>query len=206
MIAVLISIHPEWCRLIANLIKVFEIRKTKPKIKPPFKCYIYCTNGKGLNDVIMTHDRCHVLNGKVIGEFTCDKIVDIYPEYGYLDAACVGGSGYILDKCGLTRRDLINYGKGKILYGWHISELQIYDKPKELGEFWAHNDELHKRYDAEENFCCYDGTDLNGEPTTDCGDACNNITNCYRCWEEWSGWCHRVERPPQSWCYVEAQV
>lgn len=29
-----------------------------------------------------------------------------------------------------------NYGKGKTLYGWHISDLKIYDKPRELSEFY----------------------------------------------------------------------
>ena len=31
--------------------------------------------------------------------------------------------------------DFIKYGKGKPLYAWHISDLVIYDKPKELSEF-----------------------------------------------------------------------
>ena len=35
----------------------------------------------------------------------------------------------------LTNKDLIEYGKGRPLYGWHISDLKIYDKPKELSEF-----------------------------------------------------------------------
>lgn len=32
-------------------------------------------------------------------------------------------------------RDTIRDGKWKTLYGWHISDLVIYDKPKELSEF-----------------------------------------------------------------------
>jgi len=42
--AVLISVQPRWCGLILNGKKTIEIRKTKPNIAPPFKCYIYCTN------------------------------------------------------------------------------------------------------------------------------------------------------------------
>ena len=45
MKAVLISIRPEWCEKIANKVKSLEIRKTVPKLKPPFKVYIYCTRG-----------------------------------------------------------------------------------------------------------------------------------------------------------------
>lgn len=43
MQAVMLSIKPKWCELIAKSQKTVEVRKTKPKLKPPFKCYIYCT-------------------------------------------------------------------------------------------------------------------------------------------------------------------
>lgn len=41
--AVLLSIRPEWCEKILSGEKTVEIRKTRPKLEPPFKCYIYCT-------------------------------------------------------------------------------------------------------------------------------------------------------------------
>ena len=41
--AVLISIRPEWCEKIMTGQKTIEVRKTRPKMDPPFKCYIYCT-------------------------------------------------------------------------------------------------------------------------------------------------------------------
>ena len=41
--AVLISIRPKWCELIANGTKTVEVRKSRPKLHTPFKCYIYCT-------------------------------------------------------------------------------------------------------------------------------------------------------------------
>ena len=44
--AVLISIQPKWCKLIAEGEKTLEVRKTRPKLKTPFKCYIYCTNNQ----------------------------------------------------------------------------------------------------------------------------------------------------------------
>ena len=43
MRAVLISIRPKWCELIASGKKTIEVRKTAPKINTPFKCYTYCT-------------------------------------------------------------------------------------------------------------------------------------------------------------------
>jgi predicted transcriptional regulator len=42
----LISIKPKWCELIANGSKTIEVRKTKPHIDVPFKCYVYCTKGE----------------------------------------------------------------------------------------------------------------------------------------------------------------
>ena len=123
MKAVLISIQPKWCELIASGIKTVEVRKTKPKMATPFKVYIYQTlhrenNGRTYSD------------GKVIGEFVCDKIVEFEnsfyePAFGETsDLSCVGYD------------DLAKYlGKKDYGYGWHISNLVIYDKPKELGEF-----------------------------------------------------------------------
>ena len=80
MNAVLISIHPKWCELIASGKKTVEVRKTKPKIATPFKVYIYCTkpNTGSTEDrfyiYLPPHDTPKQVNGKVIGEFVCDKI------------------------------------------------------------------------------------------------------------------------------------
>ena len=49
--AVLISIQPKWCELIASGRETIVVRKTKPKIPTPFKCYIYCTKPKSKNDL-----------------------------------------------------------------------------------------------------------------------------------------------------------
>ena len=44
--AVLLSIKPQYCELIASGKKTVEVRKTRPKLDTPFKVYIYCTNTK----------------------------------------------------------------------------------------------------------------------------------------------------------------
>ena len=46
MKSILISIQPKWCELIASGKKTIEVRKTRPKLETPFKCYIYETKGK----------------------------------------------------------------------------------------------------------------------------------------------------------------
>lgn len=203
MKSVLISIRPKWCDLTASGEKTIEVRKTRPKIETPFKCYIYETKVRSDMPTFVDEDG-HVLctgRGQVIGEFVCDEI---FPIRVFENGTIQDYMFHRMEKSCVPYEDIANYiGNDRGGYGWHISDLKIYDKPRELSEFWAYNEELHERYDSERDFCCYDGTNEYGESLTDCGDAYNNILNCYRCWEEWSGWCHHVTRPPQSWCYVE---
>ena len=71
--AVMISIRPKWCEKIASGEKTIEVRKTKPKLETPFKCYIYETQGWWKRDGL----RAFRLGGRVIGEFTCDRIYGI---------------------------------------------------------------------------------------------------------------------------------
>ena len=136
MKAVLISIQPKWCELIANGKKTVEVRKTKPKIETPFKVYIYMTAGDAVYPVSINGApyTCSNVGGKeVIGEFVCDAIFPMSVWYS--------NPNYRLSRreypytC-LTDKEIMDYlGNGVEGYGWHISDLVIYDKPKELGEF-----------------------------------------------------------------------
>ena len=108
--AVLISIRPEWCQKIMEGQKTIEVRKTRPKMDTTFKCYIY---------------KCG--NGKVIGEFLCDEIINI------------NGAGRIPSDAArptcLEPAELHQYLGAATGFGWHISNLRIYDTPRELREF-----------------------------------------------------------------------
>ena len=132
--AVLFSIKPKYCELIASGKKTIEVRKTKPKLDTPFKCYIYCTKDfYRAGDGYFQGKYC----GKVIGKFVCDEIIEILPDneiYGTYDIS----DDEVIASC-LVNGDLWNYGIGKTLYGFHISDLVIYDKPKELGEFYNYD-------------------------------------------------------------------
>ena len=132
--AVLISIRPEWCEKIARNEKTVEVRKTRPKLETPFKCHIYCTMDHPyisiscgeldkLNYRTNTVGRC---NGKVIGEFTCDRIYELAPLNHAPDD--------VEKQACLTREEIVNYLKGTG-YGWHIVDLRIYDQLRELTEF-----------------------------------------------------------------------
>lgn len=152
--AVLISIRPRWCQKIVDGEKTIEVRKNRPKLEAPFKVYIYCTvAGYDLNIPIsqerlmqdylntgsMKSLNCPHGNGKVIGEFTCDRIYR-------LETRSPGGSYSVVgeDKPTTNRvaresclglADMHRYLQSKNGYGWHISDLKIYDVPKELSEF-----------------------------------------------------------------------
>ena len=141
--AVLISIKPEWCAKIANGKKSVEIRKTKPNLYVPFKVYIYCTNQKLLftpkqdhnfyataakcAENVLKETECDILNGKVIGEFVCNNICEIDPDHAI--------EAVISEESCVSPRDMHEYLGVKTGYGWRISDLRIYDQPKELSEF-----------------------------------------------------------------------
>lgn len=199
MKSVMISIQPKWCELIASGEKTVEVRKTKPKIDTPFKCYIYETKElyKGSGGCLFNG------RGKVIGEFVCDCIAnyeaelwddetferiqeffepDDFAEYGEYEYKTIADNGddfwrenMLCTSSCLTIEELRKYvGCGiATFYGWHISDLIIYDKPKELSEF-------HK------------------VGYTETKETVSWLTR-----EEEKSW--QIKRPPQSWCYVEEQ-
>ena len=142
--AVLISIRPEWVKKILEGQKTIEVRKTRPKMNLPFKCYIYCTQSADMLWILNERERslcpdkiadvfkaakcggAYRGNGKVIGEFLCDQIIEDR-TYGHNEefyrAACM--SAY----------DVAAYAMQSPMYGWHISDLRVYDHPRDLWEF-----------------------------------------------------------------------
>ena len=199
--SVLISIRPKWCELIASGKKTIEVRKTRPKIETPFKCYIYCTaSSTNLPDTLFKDeygiDICHAddynamrqrpmlkkLNKKIIGEFVCDIVYhtvlratdDAEDITRYFLLGIKEIIPKFLEGCCLEKEEIAEYiPPGKSVFGWHISDLKIYDKPRELKEFIKP--------------CPYDGNCQPCEFYSDFGGICTNI----------------LTRPPQSWFYVE---
>ena len=127
---------PKWCELIASGKKTVEVRKTAPK-DTPFKVYMYCTKDGYMYRCRIDENRLaipEVWNGKVVGEFVCDKVYKIVPDGEYYSNGYDIDDDMLSETC-LGRGYLTGYGLGYTLYGWHITDLKIYDKPKELGEF-----------------------------------------------------------------------
>ncbi len=195
MKAVLISIQPKWVEKIASGEKTIEVRKTRPKLETPFKCYIYETQGEyktGTGVFAYGIELKGTKNGKgkIIGEFVCDRIdskwfyisTDGVPitniEKDFETLSCLKRK-QIIDYALRPNKSLKVHNGTMFVYGWHISDLKIYDKPKELGEFRKPCPYTDGTY-CIENKCEYYG----------------DWTGVCRCW---------VERPPQSWCYVEVE-
>lgn len=197
MANVLISIRPKWVDLIAKGRKTVEIRKTRPKLSTPFKCYIYCTKGKNQSsDLCVIENKPYeeyLGNGHVIGEFICNEINLVsYDDFEahYFDMVLIEATDKEFAKgCCISCDELFDYVTDDF-YAWHISDLVIYDEPKELSEFSKWDDYRpcenkvfkckYESFDEQENCnCC--GIDFDG-------------TNCPYI---------KVQRPPQSWCYIE---
>ena len=143
MKAILISIKPKYVADILNGNKTLEIRKTMPKCDLPIEVYIYCTRDKvGLYDNHnhitsasdkyfldrLGYDKPPLLNGKVVTKFTLNKVQPIYQ---------IPLNKLLKDSC-LNAKELNEYTNGvghDLIYAWHIDNLVIFDKPKELSEF-----------------------------------------------------------------------
>ena len=187
--AVMLSIRPQWCQKITSGEKTIQVRKTKPKLETPFKCYIYCTLPKYPHEDFIATDYPMPQfygGGKVIGEFTCERIVPITYDGGRL--WCPTNAAFSPATC-LSQAEIIAYigDKGRC-YGWHISDLRIYDTPRELSEFTP-----ACRYKNDDGSCpsrrvacSYQKYDYNPYGSI-------NLVECGR----------TLERPPQSWCYVD---
>ena len=193
MKSVLISTRPKLVEKICHKIgedetgkaiyeKRIEVRNTAPQ-EVPFKCYIYETKGQYVKFTHGAHTKYGYGRGKVIGEFICDRIIC---SQAYFDSQ---GKNHLtnvfpddIKKTCLDEYDLWDYIAGKAVkanqmydgYLWHISDLKIYDKPRELSEFRKPCDRFLD--------CC----------------TCRRLVR-----NEYMSCDNKITRPPLSWCYVE---
>lgn len=176
MLSILQSIHPKYCELIAAGLKPKEARKTKPRIPTPFKTYIYQSKHKWIYRIL---EKLGLYQGKVIGEYVCDEIQEVtMGNHGRYDI-----SDDDLKQTCLSHDELRKYGKGKTIYLWHISNLKIYDQPKELSEFKRKCELMHCDYCKHLKYQRVNADEFD-----------------YDC--EYNGYAP-LTRAPQSWCYVE---
>ena len=185
--AVLISIQPYWVFLIIAKImgwniqqrKTVEVRKNYPNAENWNKVVkIYCSKDKRSFSKIPKEYQplMERFLGEVIGEFTCNKVECFTTDY----RANEEQTARISEQSCVSLEALIEYEyNARCLFGWHISDLKVYEQPRSVQSFPANN-------------CCpYHSS-----------DGCTHPYHCYR-----AGKTQRcvgnLTRAPQSWCYVE---
>lgn len=180
MKSVLISIRPQWVEKIASGKKTIEVRKSAPK-EVPFKAYIYET--KGATETPWVDEDGHFIykgRGQVIGEFICDKVYPIKNKGSSFVVANEeqGVTNEIAGQSCLYYDDMVSYFGNKDGFGWRISDLKIYDRPKKLSEF------RKSGFMTEEEWL------FNLYPNTHC---------------HYEAWAKKFEITcaPQSWMYIE---
>lgn len=191
MKTVLLPVHPNWLELILSGKKTIEVRKTKPKEAVPFRVLLYCTKNphelakdKNGNIVLLSRNKkadisdLEILSGKVVAEFVCDFVAEhnannqIQAYYNGTQETC------------LSPAETVLYAKGKRIYYWHISDLKIYDNPKELSEFRRKPCKFGRK-----GTICPFSCDKSGYSNDMRSIVCFNT----------------IDRAPQSWCYVRCE-
>lgn len=125
----LMAIRPEWVEKILSGEKTVELRKRKPERAgadwgKPFQVLVYCSQRKKLKNKDGVE-----MQGKVVAEFTCDLMLLVYDKdrkklnHLGMKSACVN-----LD-------ELKEYSQGDPVFGFHISNLKVFDQPKELRDY-----------------------------------------------------------------------
>lgn len=119
------------------------------------KCLIYCSKAKPYlfghyvgfdtkyqydlticKQVFSYHK--NVLNGKIVASFDCEKVEEIvYNGWWncYADNDSIEGNYFDNDLACLNEEELKNYLGDKKGYAIHISNLQVFDEPKELSDY-----------------------------------------------------------------------
>lgn len=158
MKTILMSIKAKHNRNIECGLKVSELRLKSPICELPFKVLTYESGFDGRH--------------KVVNEWICDNITEW--------RICVGIPAHLPKTAYVSAEEIREYsGKDcKDISEMHITNLKIYDKPKELSEF------RKSGFMTEEEWL------FNLYPNTHC---------------HYEAWAKKFEitRPPQSWCYVE---
>ena len=198
MKSILISIRPKWVEKIASGKKTIEVRKTAPK-GTPFKAYIYCTR---ITDKKHCRDEFDVGvwkgNEHVIGEFICDKVYSIKNQDSRFSVADEekGVTNDIARQSCLDYDDMVSYLGNKDGYGWHISDLKIYDKLKALWQFYKRGAKMFEELSDGTELCEYCKFPSQGLYLCE-GRFCDAAYEAYLD-------CNfTLTRPPQSWQYVE---
>ena len=216
MKAILLSIRPEWLVKILNGEKTIEVRKLFPKDYVGW-VYLYCSKSNTQYLVGSKTQKCEIItksanaifspnidkytgNGKVVARFWCDKVEEMRFEDngGFYETALqrYEDSEYFTDslieeeiceKSCLECYELEEYLKGKKGFAIHISDLEIFDKPRELSEFYKgfRNKYYKREFGIDTHIDKY-------------GVMVQPTKNGYE-------YTHKLTKAPQNYCYIEGE-
>lgn len=222
MKAIMKSVTPQICGKVASGDCTMLVSKTAPKCGAPFKGYIYCCKAKSqwrYSDYEGAYENSEgeivYAQRHVVGEFICDKIIEWQYDKGhqyYVEYPddCTSYFPYL--KChseatGLKCSEIEELGKGKPLYGWHISDLKIYDTPKTLVEFYKCGAESFEKLFDVDGLCPYCSETDYGEHKYDISSRWGMVSCegrwCDEAYQQYLDENFALTRAPSNWCYVE---
>lgn len=181
---ILASLKPYYYYLIGERKKTIEVRKTALKNLPQDIAFYMSKDEKSFAKIpkeFQEKYRKHF--GKIGIRVVCDEVEEFHewelsPQGKFADFERERLENFLTATC-LSEEEVVRYRENlpyfKPLYGWHLSDLKIYDKPKELSEF--------KISCNRKNPCCSCCNRFTGKPW----DICNST----------------ITRPPQSYMFVE---
>lgn len=214
--SIIISIQPQWVEKILNGAKTIEIRKSIPKCDFPIDVYIYCckSNNGSLNYFGKEEGYHYMpyeigfwckkygeendnLCGKIVSKFTLNKAEYLAVEnLGYRKIFYTEEYDDLEGATQLSNTEMEVYFCNKPLkngevvgYAWHIDNLEIFDEPMELNQFYKGNYE--QIIDNLQTVGC---DSIYCPHLTD--DGCD-IMYCPSL---------KIKKAPQSWCYAYKEV
>lgn len=210
------AISPKRRTLIENGKATVELSKTMPAVETPFRCYIYCTqsgkykDGKSVKNIWLNRgtDKRFIGNGKIIGEFVCDNVEVLFDTNGNPKNYMTDILPSILQKTELSYDEFGAYVGSRAdknsIYGWHISDLKIYDEPKSLFQF--HRFGAPDMASIAEELCEYcKATDYGRHSSYVCPSGYVSCEGrfCCEAYEQYLDENFSIVSPPKSWIYVE---
>ena len=231
MKGVLISIRKPHTDNIKALIKTIEVRKTKPRIERPFLAFIYEAKSNGGCGKVIGEFVCDRIDEyraeftdlqysdarhKEVCQNTIKWVEDLDEEDGVVYRYETSNEEDNPDDCKFLKESCLTFNEVRKyigetffdipFYGWHITELKIYDKPKELSEFYPIKPKRIKDWTDKDDcaYCKYHKWVGSMQEYVEKGKPM-----CEKCTlgkpEPICEYTPPITRPPQSWCYVEVE-
>ena len=180
---ILASLKPYYYYLIGERKKTIEVRKTALKNLPQDIAFYMSKDEKSFAKIPKKfQEKYRKYFGKIGMRVVCDEVEEFHewelsPQGKFVDFERERLENFLTAAC-LSEEEVVRYRGNlpyfKPLYGWHISDLKIYDKPKPIMQFYK---------------------------------PCPiKIKNCPVCelYSTYTGCCmNNIDRPPQSWVYVD---